>query len=140
MSLENDQLSSVDNDGENNEIMASDFVPLYKLKDAKDVYERLRDLQAQVKRQERRIEILQIDFDQTPVDQNRRIGRHLEAAKGRWHLLNVGVEEAEEKLIEVSLPWALVLMRELENQIARLEKELTPEVILDLGLLQCQII
>ena len=47
----------------------------------------------------------------------------------RWsllelHLINVSLEEAEEKLIEVSLPWALVLMRELEDQIGRLDIEL----------------
>ena len=103
---------------------ATNYVPLHMISDAKDVYERLKDLEAQAKRQERRVEILQHEFDATPVDQNRRIGRHVDAAKGRLHLINVSLEEAEEKLIEVSLPWALVLMRELEDQIGRLEIEL----------------
>jgi Ran GTPase-activating protein (RanGAP) involved in mRNA processing and transport len=94
------------------------------LTDAKDVYARAIDIKGQVTRQKRRIQILQDEFDATPVDQNRRIGRHVEAAKGRLHLLNVSLEEAEEKLIEVSLPHALVLMRELELQLGRLEAEL----------------
>eukprot|EP00944_MAST-04C_sp_MAST-4C-sp1_P008858 g8858.t1 len=110
--------------GEEEKVVAANYVPLHMISDAKNVYERLKDLEAQARRQERRVEILQHEFDATPVDQNRRIGRHVDAAKGRLHLINVSLEEAEEKLIEVSLPWALVLMRELEDQIGRLDIEL----------------
>ena len=59
----------------------SNFVPMRMLTDAKDVYARAIDIKGQVTRQKRRIQILQDEFDATPVDQNRRIGRHVEAAK-----------------------------------------------------------
>ena len=100
------------------------FTPLHMLSDATEVYERLQDLITQAQRQRRRIEHLQIEFDRTPVDQNRRIGHFVDAAKGRLHLLNLSIEAAEEKLIEVSLPFALILERELKLQLIRLKDEL----------------
>jgi hypothetical protein len=41
---------NIDDPGE--QVVAKDFVPLFKLTDAKEVYERLRDLQSQIKRQD----------------------------------------------------------------------------------------
>ena len=56
------------------------YVPIHMISDAKDVYEQLKDLEAQAKRQERRIEILQHEFDALGGSNSPR-----NAAKGRLH-------------------------------------------------------